>query len=148
MQLYERMLSSLWALLRNVLATTPTSVDDPDYFVVSEASDPASLEGDDELFVKSMRYGLGRLLPGELDVAAANFSTRPLQNLELCDALPARLSIATLPLLSLQVRVRAMRIACFGFATCASKPKHAPRSLHHSNRALSLITPVVPCSVS
>jgi hypothetical protein len=97
------MLSSLWALLRNVLATTPTSADDPDYIVVTEAGDPAGLEADDELFVKSMRYGLGRLLPGELDVAAASFATRPLQNLELCDAPPARLSIATLPLLALQV---------------------------------------------
>ena len=101
-QLYDRMLSSLWALLRNVLATTP-SPDDPDYFVLSEASDASALEADDELFVKSMRFGLGRLLPGELDVAALAFAGRPLQNLELCDAQPARLSIATLPLLALQV---------------------------------------------
>lgn len=103
-QLFERILSALWGLLRNVLATTPTSPDDPDYIVVTETSDPSPLEADEELFVKSMRYGLGRLLPGELDLAAASFAVRPLQNLELCDAPPTRLSIATLPLLALQVR--------------------------------------------
>ncbi len=52
------MLSAMWALLRNVLATTPTSSDDPDYIVVTEASDAGAMEADDELFVKSMRCAL------------------------------------------------------------------------------------------
>jgi hypothetical protein len=103
LQLFERVLNALWLLLRNVLSTTPTSPDDPDYVVVSDITEPL-VEGDDDLFVKSMRYGLGRLMPGELDSAAARFSSRPLQNLELCDGVTVRLSIATLPLLALQVR--------------------------------------------
>ncbi len=103
LQLFERVLAALWTLLRNVLATTPTSPDDPDYMVVTDSVEASPLDGDDELFVKSMRYGLGRLLPGELDLSAASFAHRPLQNLELAESSPVKLSIATLPLLALQV---------------------------------------------
>lgn len=98
------MLTAFECLLRNVLTTLPAP-GDPEYVEMTDATEQERPSIDDDLFLKphSGRFGFGRLLPKELDRVAARFGARPLQNLELVDTLPAKLSIATLPLLSLQV---------------------------------------------
>lgn len=91
--------------MRNVLTTVP-SPDDPEYVEMTDVTEQERPSVDDDLFQRPTagRFGFGRLMPRELDRTAARFSARPLQNLELVDTVPVRLSIATLPLLGLQVR--------------------------------------------
>lgn len=126
-QIFGRMLTAFESLLRNVLSTQP-GPEDPDCVEMTDATEAERPSIDDDLFLKpnSSRYGFGRLMPKELDRTAARFSTRPLQNLELVDTLPTRLSIATLPLLALQVlqmsnRNRTRGLLALHFVLCFVK---------------------------
>ena len=130
-QIFQRMLTAFEALLRNVLATQPGPTD-PDYVEMNDVTEQERPSIDDDLFLKptSGRFGFGRLMPKELDRVSTRFNMRPLQNLELVDTMPTKLSIATLPLLALQVRCCRCSVLEFGAhlpcCTVADTPSRPP----------------------